>query len=154
VWISLPQAVQAVQAAGFTDDSSANLTLRNYYFDRDYKGASVQSAAREWAQGVILNFSSGFTNGPVGFGLNAQGLLGVKLDSSPDRYGTGLLPYGMNTPEPADEYSKLGLTAKVKISKTELQAGTISTAAAGGLRKPHAAVTPDIPWRVVAVKGS
>ena len=124
VWISLPQAVQA---AGFIDDSSANLTLRNYYFDRDYKGASVQSAAREWAQGFILNFSSGFTNGPVGFGLNAQGLLVVKLDSSPDRYGTGLLPYSMNAHEPADEYSKLGLTAKVKISRTELQAGTIST---------------------------
>lgn len=65
---------KTVFAAGFIDDSSAKLALRNYYFDRDYKGTSVQSVAREWAQGFILNVSSGFTQGPIGFGLNAQGL--------------------------------------------------------------------------------
>jgi hypothetical protein len=118
---------ESVQAAGFIDDSKADLTFRNYYFDRDYKGISAQSAAREWAQGFILNFTSGYTDGVVGFGLNAQGLLGVKLDSSPDRVGTGLLPYNPKTHEPDDDYSKLGLTAKMKVSKTELQAGTIST---------------------------
>jgi hypothetical protein len=124
VCISLPQAAFA---SGFIEDSSANLILRNYYFDRDYKGTSSQSAAREWAQGAILNVSSGFTPGAIGFGLNAQGLLGLRLDSSADRYGTGLLPYDPATHEPANEYSELGLTAKAKMSRTELQAGTIST---------------------------
>lgn len=114
-------------AAGFAEDSKASLTARNYYFDRDYKGTSAQSAAREWAQGFIVRFNSGFTEGPVGFGLNAQGMLGIKLDSSPDRAGTGLLPYDPATREPNDEYSELGLTAKMKVSRTELQAGTIST---------------------------
>ncbi|WPN32310.1 OprD family porin [Pseudomonas sp. P5_109] len=116
-----------VRAAGFVEDSKASLTMRNYYFDRDYKGTSAQSAAREWAQGFILKYSSGFTQGPVGFGIDAVGLLGVKLDSSPDRTGTGLLPYDVPSREPRDDYSELGLTGKMKISKTELQAGTIST---------------------------
>lgn len=39
----------------------------------------------------------------------------------------GLLPYDPATKEPNDEYAELGLTAKMKVSKTELQAGTIST---------------------------
>ena len=117
----------SVQAAGFIEDSKASLTLRNYYFDRDYKGTSVQSATREWAQGFIFKYTSGFTEGPVGFGLDAQAMLGLKLDSSPDRTGTGLLPFDASDREPRDDYSELGLTAKVKVSKTELQAGTIST---------------------------
>lgn len=117
----------AAHAAGFVEDSHADLVLRNYYFDRNYLGTTPQAAAREWAQGFILNVSSGFSEGPVGFGLDAKGMLGVKLDSSPDRAGTGLLPFDRTTREPADEYSELGLTGKVRISHTELQGGTIST---------------------------
>ena len=117
----------AAHAAGFVEDSHAELVLRNYYFDRNYLGTTPQAAAREWAQGFILNVSSGFSQGPVGFGLDAKGMLGVKLDSSPDRAGTGLLPFDRTTREPADEYAELGLTGKVRISRTELQGGTIST---------------------------
>ncbi|VVO38681.1 OprD family porin [Pseudomonas fluorescens] len=116
-----------VWASGFVDDSHADLTMRNYYFDRNYVNATPQAAAREWAQGFILNLRSGYTEGPVGFGLDAQGLLGVRLDSSRAHTGTGLLPYNPTTREPADEYSELGLTAKVRASKSELQLGTIST---------------------------
>ena len=114
-------------ASGFIDDSHADLVMRNYYFDRNYVNATPQAAAREWAQGFILNLRSGYTEGPVGFGLDAQGLLGVRLDSSRARTGTGLLPYNATTREPADEYSELGLTAKARVSKSELQLGTIST---------------------------
>lgn len=101
--------------------------MRNFYFDRNYVNATPQAAAREWAQGFVLNVRSGYTEGPVGFGLDAQGLMGVHLDSSRGRTGTGLLPYSATTREPADEYSELGLTAKVRASKSELQLGTIST---------------------------
>lgn len=114
-------------ATGFVDDSHAELALRNYYFDRNYLGQTPQAAAREWAQGFILNINSGFSDGPVGFGLDAKGMLGVKLDSSPDRAGTGLLPFDRVTHEPADSYSELGLTGKMRISRTELQGGSIST---------------------------
>lgn len=120
-------SIAQVNASGFVDDSHADLVMRNYYFDRNYINETPQAAAREWAQGFILNLRSGYTEGPVGFGLDAQGMLGVRLDSSPDRAGTGLLPYSATTREPASEYSELGLTAKVKASKSELQLGTIST---------------------------
>lgn len=64
--------------AGLTDGASATLTARNFYLDRDYKGDSPQSAAREWAQGFILRANSGFTEGPIGFGLDLTGMVGIK----------------------------------------------------------------------------
>lgn len=111
-------------SAGFIDNSSATLTARNFYLDRDYKGESPYPAAREWAQGFILKASSGFTEGTVGFGLDATGLLGLKLDSSPDRTATQLLSYNPVTREARDEYSELGITFKAKVSKTRLSIGT------------------------------
>lgn len=113
-------------ASGLVDDSQADLLIRNYYFDRNYLDATSQAAAREWAQGFILNLRSGYTDGPVGFGLDARGMLGIRLDSSAAHTGTGLLPYS-STRVPADEYAELGLTAKVRVSKSALQLGTIST---------------------------
>ena len=110
--------------ADFIKDSSATLTTRNFYLDRDYKGETPYSAAREWAQGFILKANSGFTEGTVGFGLDVTGLLGIKLDSSPDRTGTQLLSYNPVTREARDDYSELGLALKSKISKTKLSVGT------------------------------
>ena len=115
------------EASGFVEDSKGTLTLRNYYFDRDYKGETNIAARREWAQGFILDAKSGFTEGPVGFGLDLQGMLGVKLDSSPDRVGTGLLPTPSRRGEAApDSYSDLGVTGKVRYSQTELDVGTVA----------------------------
>ena len=118
----LAQAIHA-QAAGFIDDSHASLTFRNYYFDRNYQNETNIAARREWAQGFVLKATSGFTEGPVGFGLDALGLLGVKLDSSRARVGTGLLPVE-HSGEAPDQYGELGLTAKVRYSKTQLDLGT------------------------------
>lgn len=113
--------------ADFFKDSTATLTTRNYYFSRDFSdivGANRQSKAEEWAQGFILSFKSGYTPGTIGFGVDAIGLLGVKLDSSPDRANTGLLPV-QEDGEAADNYSRLGLTLKARLSKTELKFGEL-----------------------------
>jgi len=112
--------------AAFFEDSSATLETRNMYFNRDFRdGTSAQQSKRdEWAQGFMLNLQSGYTDGTVGFGVDALGMLGVKLDSSPDRTGSGLLPTH-DDGRAADEYSKLGLTGKVKISATELKIGSL-----------------------------
>ncbi|MGG5870775.1 OprD family porin [Pseudomonas peli] len=119
----MPSLSQAAEE-GFIDGSSATLTARNYYFSRDFSdivGPSQQSRAEEWAQGFILNFKSGYTEGPVGFGVDAIGLLGIKLDSGRGRVNTGLLP----VQEAADDYSRLGVTGKLRISKTELKVGEL-----------------------------
>ncbi|MGF6089612.1 OprD family porin [Pseudomonas sp. 18173] len=111
--------------AAFFEDSSATFETRNMYFNRDFRdGTSAQQSKRdEWAQGFMLNLKSGYTDGTVGFGVDALGMLGVKLDSSPDRTGTGLLP--TDDGRAVDEYSKLGLTGKVKISASELKIGSL-----------------------------
>jgi hypothetical protein len=123
---SLPSLSQAGEG-GFIEDASATLTARNYYFSRDFSdivGPNRQSKAEEWAQGFILNVKSGYTPGPVGFGVDAIGLLGIKLDSSPDRVNTGLLPT-RESGKAADDYSRLGVAAKVRVSKTELKVGEL-----------------------------
>ncbi|WP_082045931.1 MULTISPECIES: OprD family porin [Pseudomonas] len=113
-------------AQGFIEESTAKLTTRNYYMDRDYKDDGAKSAAREWAQGFILKMESGYTPGEIGFGLDVTGLLGVKLDSSPERSGTELLPVSASTGRAADEYSRLAPTAKVRAGKSVLKVGDVS----------------------------
>ena len=73
-------------------DSNAGLEARNFYFNRDFRQDSAsQSKQEEWAQGFLLRYESGFTEGAVGVGVDAIGMLGLKLDSSADRSGSGLL---------------------------------------------------------------
>ncbi len=125
---TLPLSALAADG-GFLADSTATLNARNYYFSRDFRDvpASAQSKQEEWAQGFILNFKSGYTPGPVGFGVDAIGLLGIKLDGSKDRagaLGTGLMPRQQDG-EPADEYSRAGAALKVRTSKTELKVGEL-----------------------------
>jgi hypothetical protein len=129
IWLSLlgmPLAATAAEG-GFIEGSTATLQARNYYFSRDFSdivGANKQSKAEEWGQGFILTYKSGYTPGPVGFGLDALGTLGLKLDSSPDRANTGLLPVKGDGSAP-DDYSRLGLTFKARFSKTELKVGEL-----------------------------
>ncbi|UVM41918.1 OprD family porin [Pseudomonas brassicacearum] len=128
-WLSLLGVPLVASAAdqGLLEGSTATLQARNYYFSRDYSdivGANRQSKAEEWGQGFILTFKSGYTQGPVGFGIDALGTLGLKLDSRPDRVNTGLLPI-TDDGRAADDYSRLGLTFKAKVSKTELKVGEL-----------------------------
>ncbi|WP_439889365.1 OprD family porin [Pseudomonas sp. MBLB4123] len=112
--------------AGVVDDSKASLELRNFYLNRDFRQESARQAkAAEWGQGFIARFESGFSEGPVGVGLDAIGELGIKLDSSRDRRGTGLLPFDPASKEPVDDYSELGLTGKLRVSKSVLRLGTL-----------------------------
>lgn len=111
-------------AAGFIEDSKASLQTSNYYFNRDFRDGAGQNKREEWAQGFILDLRSGYTAGTVGFGLDAMGMLGLKLDSSPDRTGSGLLPTHGDG-RAADEFGRVGLTARVRVGDSELKYGTL-----------------------------
>ncbi|RVU51075.1 outer membrane porin, OprD family [Pseudomonas syringae pv. syringae] len=124
--------VQA-HAAGFLEDSRASLELRNFYINRDNRsGTANPSKQAEWGQGFILDYRSGFTEGSVGFGVDALGLLGVRLDSGK---GTHYNPTSSNRggqvfPTDSDgsavnEFSSLGPTFKARISKSEVRIGTL-----------------------------
>jgi hypothetical protein len=119
--------LSAPASAEFLKDSKASLELRNFYFNRDYRqDNAAQSRQEEWAQGFLLRYESGFTDGLIGVGFDAIGLVGVKLDSSPDRAGSGLLKRHSDTSKGAqDEYGELGLTAKLRASKSVLKLGTL-----------------------------
>lgn len=127
-------AVTSAQAA-FFEDSKTSVDSRTYYLQNDFREGSGQSRNEETAQGFTFRFQSGFTEGAFGFGLDAALMTGFKLDSSPERSGTGLLPVsGESRPgrpayarEAADEYSKLALTAKMRLFQdSEVQLGTIA----------------------------
>lgn len=124
---------QQAGAAGFIEDSKASITARNFYINSDNRdGTANPSKQEEWGQGFIFNFASGYTQGTVGFGVDAIGLYGVKLDSGKGTHynansaGKGGLVFPSDSDGRAvDDFSSLGLTAKVKVSKTELRLGTL-----------------------------
>ena len=77
------------------------------------------------AAGSLLDVKSGYTDGTVGFGVDASGLLGVALDTGKGRHvGSSMIPSDSDN-RAVDEWSRLGLTGKVKISRTDLRYGTL-----------------------------
>jgi hypothetical protein len=123
---ALAALMAAPASAAFVDDAQSRIELRNFYFNRDFRQSdAAQSKADEWAQGVRAYWQSGYTEGRLGFGLDAIGLLGIKLDSSPDRTGTGILKRDTRENRAMDEYSELGLTAKLKLDEHVLRLGTL-----------------------------
>ncbi|GAB7530824.1 OprD family porin [Pseudomonas sp. 3A(2025)] len=119
-------------SADFIADSKAGVELRNFYFNRDFRNGpptAQRDHAAEWAQGALLKFESGYTAGTLGLGLDALGMVGVKLDGGDGSGGTGLLPADLSSRNgrgSQDEYAKLGLTAKAKISETVLKVGSLA----------------------------
>ncbi len=110
-------------AAGFVDDAKATLGLRNFYINRNFTNpGNPQGKAEEWTQSFILDARSGFTEGPVGFGVDVLGLWSAKLDGGGGTYGTALLPRH-DDGKPADDYGRLAVAGKLRISKTELKVG-------------------------------
>ena len=72
--------------ADFIEDSRASLSMRNFYINSDFRtGEGASSKSEELAQGFMLRFESGFTEGPVGFGVDALGMQGIKLDGGKGR---------------------------------------------------------------------
>jgi len=111
-------------AKGFIDGYSAQILLRNTYWNRDMRDGIQDRAA--WGQGFIGKFESGFTQGPVGFGVDAFGLLGVRLDGGKGKAGGRALSdllaaHGDGSPR--DEWGQIGGAVKVRFSSTVLKYG-------------------------------
>ena len=124
--------LQSASASGFIEDSKASLTLRNFYINTDNRnGTANPSKQEEWGQGFLLNYASGYTEGTVGFGVDALGLLGLRLDSGKGKhYESATQQGGTVFPSDSDgravdEFSSLGATAKAKVSNTEFRYGTL-----------------------------
>ncbi len=124
---------------GFVEDSTFGINTRALYFSRDFRnepggdGYTIingkrQSRVEESGLGFNALYSSGFTQGTIGVGVDVIGLLGVKLDSGKGRAGTGLFPTGSDG-RSQDDYSKGGGAVKFRISDTVLKIGDQYTTA-------------------------
>jgi imipenem/basic amino acid-specific outer membrane pore len=115
---------------GFIEDSTASILTRTLYFSRDFRNNApgTQSRREETGLGFHGLFSSGYTQGTIGVGVDVIGLLGVKLDSGKGRAGTGLFPNGSDG-RAQDDYSKGGAAVKFRISNTVLKVGDQYTTA-------------------------
>jgi len=122
-------ASQQSESTGFVEGSSLNILNRNFYMNRDFRnGTPDKSYGEEWAHGFIGTFESGFTQGVVGVGVDAIGLLGVKLDTGRGRSEViGALPYDSDG-RARDDYSEFGAALKLRVSNTVLKFGDQFTA--------------------------
>jgi imipenem/basic amino acid-specific outer membrane pore len=129
------QASQQSEALGFIQGSSFNLQNRVFYFNRDFRNGGFNGAGtntskpdqengyrEEAAYGIISFFESGFTQGTVGFGVDAYGYLGIRLDGGGGRTGTLLAPIGSDG-EPERDWSEAGGVLKLRVSNTVLKYG-------------------------------
>lgn len=117
------QANDQAESKGFVEDSQLNVLLRNAYINRDYKDGNKDKA--EWGQGVIGTFSSGFTQGTVGVGVDAFGLYAVRLDGGKGHSGAGGIDFFKqgDSGNAADDLSKGGAAVKFRVSNTVLKYG-------------------------------
>ncbi|HAB64560.1 MAG TPA: outer membrane porin, OprD family [Pseudomonas sp.] len=121
------------ESEGFVEGSSLTILNRNLYMNRDARDDGFsrtdgiddnrQSYREEWGHGFIGTFESGFTQGTIGVGVDAIGLLGVKLDTGRGRRGNGIFPTGSDS-RAQDDYSEAGAAIKFRASNTVLKYGT------------------------------
>ncbi|TBU99908.1 outer membrane porin, OprD family [Stutzerimonas kirkiae] len=115
-------AGQQSEAQGFVEGAKADLLLRNAYFLRDH-GDRVKDQSR-WGQGFIATFESGFTQGTVGVGVDAYGLLGVKLDTGKSRNDGGIGFFATDSDGDAQkDVSEAGAAIKFRVSSSVLKYG-------------------------------
>ena len=120
-------ATDTVFASDFFNDAKTEVLSRNFFLSNDYRSPSPagKNYKQEWAQGFIGTFTSGYTPGSIGFGIDAHAFLGLKLDGGKGHSGTGLLPVdssGRSEPN----YSSAGGAFKLKVSRTTLAFGEMT----------------------------
>jgi hypothetical protein len=110
-------------AEGFVEGSSLNLNARNYYMNRNRLQQTDDNI--EWGQGFLGLFESGYTQGTVGFGVDAHAMLGLKLDGGGGTDNSSILPVSDGNGKAPGSFSTAGGTLKMRAFDTELKAGDL-----------------------------
>lgn len=119
------------ESKGFIEDSTFDIFNRVLYMNRDFRngpnGASTSANPagyrEETGLGIRLLYSSGFTQGTVGFGFDAHTLSSFKIDSGRGRFGTGQFAQ-TDDGRGDDTQSEVGGAVKFRISDTVLKYGS------------------------------
>ena len=124
------------ESKGFVEDSSFDIFSRALYMNRDFKhGAAGNTTSdgdrkgyrEEFGVGIQGLFESGFTEGTVGFGVDAHTLSSIRLDTGKGRNGLGL--FSINDEGQAEEtQSEVGGAVKARLSNSVLKHGNQFTA--------------------------
>lgn len=132
--VALGVLAQQAGAAGFIEDSKLSLSSRTMYFDNNNREAHATPATptraagkrpdqRETGQGFKLDYISGFTEGTVGFGVDAQAVWGIHLDGGKGYHKAGFLPDDSDGSS-VSQWARVGGNAKARFSKTEAHFGS------------------------------
>ena len=108
---------------GFVQGSSLNFNARNYYMNRNRQQHADDNI--EWGQGILGIFKSGYTQGSVGFGIDANAMLGLKLDGGGGTDNSSILPVSDGNGKAPGSFSTAGATLKMRAFDTELKAGDL-----------------------------
>jgi hypothetical protein len=125
------------EAKGFLEDSKVTGSTRNWYanellrrggqFSRRENGVVVDQDSRRinWVQGTIIDYTSGFTQGVVGFATEAAVYNAVALDrDKDDLMGGANRTLTKNNGDAVGQWSKMGLAnVKARVSNTTLTLG-------------------------------
>ncbi|MET1079238.1 MAG: OprD family outer membrane porin [Pseudomonas sp.] len=137
---SIPEVTEPVSkqdgAQGFFADDSLSLLTRNFWAretgDRDtyyriQKDYGVEQTRRRyaWVQGTQLKYSSGYTQGALGFGIDLALFNAINLERGHGRIaGGGNRTLANGEGDALDSWSKLGVAdVRLRLSNTELKAG-------------------------------
>ena len=127
-------ASQQSESNGFIEDSKLDLHARTLYFNRDFRNGwanvSPANAAKgkyngyreETGLGLKAIYESGFTQGTVGFGVDAFAMTGIRLDGGRGRNGNNQFPTRDNGKQETS-YGEVGGAIKARISNTTLKYG-------------------------------
>ena len=120
-------ASQQSESNGFIEDSKLDAHARVLYMNRDFRndtGGGRNNYDEETGLGLKAIYQSGFTQGTVGFGIDAFGLQGIKLDSGGGHHdGLRIFPTDGRSGKAQDNYSQAGGAVKARISNTVLKYG-------------------------------
>ncbi|CAI8940630.1 Porin [Pseudomonas sp. IT-P171] len=114
---------QQAGAAGFIEDSKASVSSRTMYYNADTREGTANDQ-RETAQGFKFDYLSGFTQGLVGFGFDAQALVGIHLDGGRGHHPDNNSFFPSDSDGSAsDPWSRVAGNVKARFSKTEAHLG-------------------------------
>ncbi|MDR2308771.1 MAG: OprD family porin [Paucimonas sp.] len=121
--VALGVIAQQAGAAGFIEDSKLSVSSRTMYFNDDNREGGADN--RESGQGFKLDYISGFTEGTVGFGVDAQALWGIHLDGGKGHHpdSSTFFPSDSNG-SAVGQWARVGANAKARFSKTEVHFGS------------------------------
>jgi hypothetical protein len=125
--VSLGAQAADTAPQGFFEGSHATLSSRTMYFENDIREGTRAADQRETAEGLLFNFTSGYTPGTVGFGLDVQSMWGVHLGGGIDHHNANTANSFFPTDtdgSSVDNWARTGANVKAKLSKTELKVGT------------------------------